>query len=57
MEVEDQPLSSGGLLTERIRRELQDRFRIGHATIQLEAALPAPADPLPIHHEEGPVRR
>jgi Co/Zn/Cd efflux system component len=54
--VEDQSLSSGGLLAERIRRELQDRFRIGHATIQLEAALPAPADPLPIHHEGGTVR-
>ncbi len=54
--VEDQPLSSGGLLAERIRKELYDRFRISHATIQLEVALPAPADPLPIHHEGGTVR-
>ncbi len=54
--VEVQPLSSGGLLAERIRKELHDRFRISHATIQLEAALPAPADPLPIHHEGGTVR-
>ncbi|MBI1999684.1 MAG: cation transporter [candidate division NC10 bacterium] len=55
--VEDQPLSSGGLLAERIRKELYDRFRISHATIQLEVALPAPADPLPIHHEGGAIRQ
>ena len=34
----------------------QDRFRISHATIQLEVALPAQADPLPIHHEGGTVQ-
>lgn len=51
VEIEDQPISAGGLLVERIRRELQHRFRIGHATIQLETAGHAPAEPLPIHHE------
>jgi len=55
--VEDQPVSSSGLLVERIQRELQDRFRIGHATIQLEAAIPAATGPLPIHHEGEAVRR
>lgn len=55
--VEDQPVSSGGLLVERIQRKLQDRFRIGHATIQLETAHPAAADPLPIHHDGEAVRR
>jgi len=55
--VEDQPVSTGGLLVERIQRELQDRFRIGHITIQPEMAVPAAADPLPIHHEGETVRR
>jgi len=48
--VEDQPVSSGGLLVERIQRELQDQFRISHVTIQLEAPVPAATDPLPIHY-------
>ena len=46
--VEDQPVSAGGLLVDRIQRELQDRFRISHSTIQLETAIPASTDPLPI---------
>ena len=46
--VEDQPVSTGGLVMERIRKELQDRFGIGHATIQLETGVPPEADPLPI---------
>ena len=54
--VEDQPLSTSGLLVERIQRELQDRFRIGHSTIQLETAIPAAAEPLPIHHEGEAVQ-
>ena len=49
--VEDQPVSSSGLLVERIQRELQGRFRIGHITLQLEAAVPAAGDPLPIRSE------
>jgi cobalt-zinc-cadmium efflux system protein len=55
--VEDQPISSCGLLVERIQRELQDRFGIGHITLQLEAALPAAAEPLPIHHGGETVQR
>jgi cobalt-zinc-cadmium efflux system protein len=55
--VEDQPVSAGGLLVERIQRALQDRFRIEHATIQLEAAVSEPAPPLPIHHDGGTVRQ
>jgi cobalt-zinc-cadmium efflux system protein len=47
--VEDQHVSAGGLLVERIQRELQGRFRIGHITIQLETSIPAATDPLPIH--------
>ncbi|HWT80759.1 MAG TPA: cation diffusion facilitator family transporter [Candidatus Acidoferrum sp.] len=46
--VEDQPVSAGGLLVDRIQRELQDRFRISHSTIQLETAIPASTVPLPI---------
>jgi cobalt-zinc-cadmium efflux system protein len=55
--VEDQPVSTSGLLVERIHRELRDRFRIGHITVQLETAVPAAADPLPIHHEGEAMRR
>ncbi len=55
--VEDQSISSGGLLVERIQRDLLDRFRIAHATIQLEAAAPGPAEPLSIHPGGDPVRR
>jgi cobalt-zinc-cadmium efflux system protein len=51
VEVEDQPISAAGLLVERIRSELQERFRIAHATIQLEAPGPQPAQPLAIHRE------
>lgn len=47
--VEDQPVSTGGLVLERIRKELLDRFGIGHATIQLETVVPLAADPVPIH--------
>ncbi len=47
--VEDQPVSTGGLVQERIRKELLDRFGIGHATNQLETVVPLAADPLPIH--------
>jgi cobalt-zinc-cadmium efflux system protein len=54
--VHDQPVSSGGLLLERIQRELHDRFGIGHATIQLETAVHAAADPLSIHVEGDTVR-
>jgi cobalt-zinc-cadmium efflux system protein len=54
--VEDQPLSQSGRLVERIQRELHDRFRIGHSTIQLETAIPAAAEPLPIHHEGKAVQ-
>jgi cobalt-zinc-cadmium efflux system protein len=49
--VEDQPVSTGGLMVERIQRELQTRFRISHSTIQLETAIPAASDPLPISYE------
>jgi cobalt-zinc-cadmium efflux system protein len=55
--VEDQAVSTSGLLLERIHRELRDRFRIGHVTVQLETAAPAAADPLPIHHEGQAIRR
>ncbi len=48
--VEDQAVSAGGLLVERIRRQLLERYRISHATVELEAAVPPAADPLPIHH-------
>jgi cobalt-zinc-cadmium efflux system protein len=54
--VEDQSVSAGGLLVERIQRELQERFGIGHATIQLEAAVHAADELLPIHHEGRAVR-
>jgi cobalt-zinc-cadmium efflux system protein len=49
--VDDQPVSTGGLVVERIRKELQGRFGIGHATIQLETVIPPAADPVPVHSE------
>lgn len=49
--AEDQPISAGGLLVERIQKELQNQFRIGHSTIQLETAVHAATDALPIHYE------
>jgi cobalt-zinc-cadmium efflux system protein len=55
--VEDQPVSSSGLLVERIQRELQDRFRIGHITLQLEAAIPSAGDPLTIRSQGETVPR
>ncbi len=48
--VQDQSISAGGLLVEQIQRELQDRFRIGHITIQLETAIHSATDVLPIHY-------
>ena len=33
-----------------IQRELQDRFQIGHITIQLETAIHSATDVLPIHY-------
>jgi cobalt-zinc-cadmium efflux system protein len=54
--VEDQPVSVGGLLVGRIQQELKDRFGISHATIQLESAVHAATDPLPIQQEEGAAR-
>ncbi len=53
VEVEDQSISAGGLVVERIRRELHYRYRISHATIQLEAPVAMAAEPLPIHHAHG----
>lgn len=55
--VEDQPVSLGGLLLGRIQQELRDRFGISHVTIQLESAVHAPTDPLPIQRAEGVARR
>jgi len=48
--VQDQSISAGGLLVEQIQRELQDRFQIGHITIQLETAIHSATDVLPIHY-------
>ena len=57
VEVEDQPVSTGGLLVERIHRELRERFGIGHITVQLETAIPGVDDPWPIHHEGETIWR
>jgi cobalt-zinc-cadmium efflux system protein len=54
--VEDQPISIGGLLVERIRKALLERFGIGHATIQLETVVPLAAEPLPIQHASRVTR-
>jgi cobalt-zinc-cadmium efflux system protein len=54
--VEDQPISAGGLVMERIRKEILDRFGIGHATIQLETDMPPATDPMPIH-SQGEMER
>ncbi len=54
--VDDQPVSAGGLLTSRIQGMLQVHFKIGHATIQLEPAIPHPDTPLPIQHAESARR-
>src|SRR5574337_497739 len=55
--VENQPVSSSSLLVERLQRELRDRFRIGHITLQLEAATAAAGDPPPIRYEGETVQR
>jgi cobalt-zinc-cadmium efflux system protein len=54
--VEDQPVSTGGLLLGRIQQELKDRFGISHATIQLESEVHAPTDPVAIQQPEGIAR-
>ncbi len=54
--VDDQPVSAGGLLTGRIQGMLQERFRIEHATIQLEPAIPQPDTPVPIQPAESARR-
>ncbi len=57
VEVEDQPVSVGGLLVEQIHRELHEQFGIEHITVQLETAVPGADDPWPIHHEGETIRR
>jgi cobalt-zinc-cadmium efflux system protein len=54
--VDDQPVSAGGLLVSRIERALRDRFRISHATVQLEPALQQPDTPLSIQQARGASR-
>ncbi len=55
--VEDQPVSAGGLVVEEICRMLQERFGIGHATIQLEPDVSLRSDALGIQTTQGDVGR
>ncbi len=48
--VDDQSVSTGGLLVSRIGRMLLEGFGIAHATIQLEPNIPRPDRPLAIQH-------